>query len=293
MYGHRILPARSGESKSDARQSGGTEVRLPCRRSKSSVQDPEAAVVGFAAVVPHQKPVARRNLDRDRVVALRGGVTHTDVGIAFADELACAARLAIDMPLTNVDFVARSGNDALDHLDLGLFGDGRIASGAAGLDHVGLRAALLHFKALRRVIGHNSFNANAVYEAEPWLFALLQSRMHAAWVGTVGGKLKTDYRYSAGLCYNTFPVPSLSDGDRARLTEHALAILEARERHSDRTLGDLYIPDKMPLDLQHVHETLDNTIDDLYGATTPSGTERLGILFALYQQMTAVETEAA
>ena len=70
--------------------------------------------------------------------------------------------------------------------------------------------------------------ANAVYEAEPWLFALLQSRMHTAWVGTVGGRLKTDYRYSAVLCYNTFPAPSLSDENTARLTEHALAILEAQ-----------------------------------------------------------------
>jgi hypothetical protein len=134
--------------------------------------------------------------------------------------------------------------------------------------------------------------ANAVYEAEPWLFALLQSRMHTAWVGTVGGRLKTDYRYSAVLCYNTFPVPPLSDENTARLTEHALAILEARERHSDRTLGDLYIPDKMPLDLQCVHEALDKTVDALYGATTPSGTERLKILFALYQHMTAAETAA-
>ncbi|HEY5288124.1 MAG TPA: DNA methyltransferase [Solirubrobacteraceae bacterium] len=135
--------------------------------------------------------------------------------------------------------------------------------------------------------------ANAVYEAEPWLFALLQSRMHTAWVGTVGGRLKTDYRYSAVLCYNTFPVPSLSDGDRARLAEHALAILEAREHHSDRTLGGLYIPDKMPLDLQRVHEALDKTVDNLYGATTPSTTERLEMLFDLYEHMTAAETVAA
>lgn len=135
--------------------------------------------------------------------------------------------------------------------------------------------------------------AGAVYDAEPWLFALLQSRMHTAWVGTVGGKLETRYRYSAVLCYNTFPVPSLSAGDRTRLTEHALAILEARERHSDRTLGDLYIPDKMPLDLQRVHEALDKTVDNLYGATTPSTTERLEMLFDLYEHMTAAETVAA
>ena len=135
--------------------------------------------------------------------------------------------------------------------------------------------------------------AGAVYDAEPWLFALLQSRMHTAWVGTVGGKLKTDYRYSAVLCYNTFPVKSLSDQDKACLTDHALAILEARERHSDRTLGDLYLPNKTPLDLQRVHEVLDKTVDDLYGVTAPSHTERLKILFDLYEHMTASDTVAA
>ncbi len=135
--------------------------------------------------------------------------------------------------------------------------------------------------------------AGVIYDAEPWLFALVQSRMHTAWAGTVGGKLGTSYRYSAVLCYNTFPIPPLSDENTARLTEHAFAVLEARERHSDRTLGDLYIPDKMPLDLQRVHEALDNTVDNLYGATTPSGTERLEILFALYQHMTAAETVVA
>jgi hypothetical protein len=135
--------------------------------------------------------------------------------------------------------------------------------------------------------------ANAVYGAEPWLFALLQSRMHTAWVGTVGGRIKTDYRYSAVLCYNTFPVPPLSDGDTSRLTGHALAILEARERHSNRTLGDLYLPDRMPPDLQRVHDALDKDVDDLYGVTTSSDTERLESLFALYERMTAAEMEAA
>lgn len=135
--------------------------------------------------------------------------------------------------------------------------------------------------------------ANAVYGAEPWLFALLQSRMHTAWVGTVGGRLKTDYRYSAVLCYNTFPVPALSGEDKTGLAEHALAILDAREHHSDRTLGDLYLPDKMPPDLRRAHDALDNDVDALYRVTTPSETERLETLFALYEDMTAAEREAA
>jgi hypothetical protein len=138
-----------------------------------------------------------------------------------------------------------------------------------------------------------SNKAKAIYDPRPWLFALLQSRMHTAWVGTVGGRMKTDYSYSSVLCYNTFPVPPLSDADRERLAGHALEVLEARERHPDRTLGSLYLPDEMPFDLKHAHEQLDATVDALYGArTTPADAERLKILFALYDEMTAAEETA-
>lgn len=132
--------------------------------------------------------------------------------------------------------------------------------------------------------------AYAVYGAEPWLFALLQTRLHTAWVGTVGGKMKTDYRYSSVLCYNTFPVPLLTDKDRLRLAEHTMAVLEAREGHADRSLGDLYLPESMPEDLRRVHADLDATVDGLYGLPTePSETQRLERLFVLYETMTATE----
>jgi hypothetical protein len=118
--------------------------------------------------------------------------------------------------------------------------------------------------------------------------------MHTAWAGTVGGRLKTDYRYSAVLCYNAFPVPPLSDDHRARLTAHTFAVLEARERHADHKLGDLYLPDKMPPDLRRAHEGLDEMVDDLYGAATPpSDTERLAMLFGLYEELTSAEAVAA
>jgi hypothetical protein len=130
--------------------------------------------------------------------------------------------------------------------------------------------------------------ANAIYGAEPWLFALLQSRLHTAWIATVGGKIKTDYRYSAVLCYNAFPVPALSAEARLRLTEHAMAVLEAREHHADRSLGDMYLPDGMPADLQHAHDALDVTVDGLYGlAPKPTDEQRLERLFALYESMNA------
>jgi hypothetical protein len=130
--------------------------------------------------------------------------------------------------------------------------------------------------------------ANAIYGAEPWLFALLQARLHTAWVGTVGGKIKTDYRYSAVLCYNAFPVPALAAGDKVRLTEHAMAVLQAREHHADRSLGDMYLPDRMSANLRHAHDALDETVDGLYGLEPmPTGEQRLERLFALYESMSA------
>jgi hypothetical protein len=135
--------------------------------------------------------------------------------------------------------------------------------------------------------------ANAIYGAEPWLFALLQSHLHTAWAATVGGRIKTDYRYSATLCYNTFPLPSVGETDKARLTEHAFSILEARERHTEMSLGDMYLPDKMPADLRRVHAALDATVDALYGLSEPTDNERLEVLFTLYEQATAAAARAA
>lgn len=126
--------------------------------------------------------------------------------------------------------------------------------------------------------------ANAIYDAEPWLFALLQSRLHTAWVETVGGKIKNDYRYSAVLCFNTFPVPEAVP--HSQLTEHARAVLAARAAHADRPLGDLYLPGRMPADLRAAHEALDATVDELYGLVTPATDEaRLERLFSLYESM--------
>ncbi len=90
------------------------------------------------------------------------------------------------------------------------------------------------------------------------------------------------------LCYNAFPVPALSAGDRFRLTEHAMAVLEAREHHADRSLGDMYLPDEMPPNLRYAHAALDATVDGLYSlAPNPTDEQRLERLFALYESMNA------
>jgi len=137
---------------------------------------------------------------------------------------------------------------------------------------------------------------NAVYGAEPWLFALLTSRLHNVWVRAVGGRMKADFRYSATLCYNTFPVPLLSEKQRKLLSERAFAVLEAREHHSNKTLAQLYDPEKMPADLREAHQFLDAAVDQLYRKRPfQSDDERLELLFDMYETATSgggAESEA-
>lgn len=129
--------------------------------------------------------------------------------------------------------------------------------------------------------------AFVVYDAKLWLFAILESRMHMAWIRTVCGKLKTDFRYSNTLGYNTFPVPELSDETKQVLNQSARNILFARENHSEKTLAELYDPEKMPDDLRQAHLQNDLLVDSLYKKTRfVNDEERLSKLFELYEQMT-------
>lgn len=135
--------------------------------------------------------------------------------------------------------------------------------------------------------------AFAVYDAEPWLFALLTSQMHMAWVRAVGGKIKTDFRYSNTIVYNNFPVPEIADNQKAQLTETALRILDVREYHCERTLAELYDRDSMPRNLREAHEANDALVDSLYSSKLyVSDEDRLADLFALYEEMIAAEEAA-
>lgn len=130
--------------------------------------------------------------------------------------------------------------------------------------------------------------AFAIYGAEPWLFAILTSKMHMVWVGVTCGRLETRLRYSAFLCYNTFPIRPLSEEEKQQLELAAFGVLDAREAHSDKTLAELYDPQKMPPDLRKAHDKVDDLVDRIYN---PKGfnndEERLDCLFSLYEQMTA------
>lgn len=133
--------------------------------------------------------------------------------------------------------------------------------------------------------------AFALYDAPLWNMALIASRLHLVWIATVCGKLKTDFRYSNTLGWNTFPVPSLTEQHKADLTESAAAILLAREMHFPKTIADLYAPGAMPENLRHAHERNDEILERIYiGRRFKNDTERLEKLFALYSEMTAQKT---
>jgi type II restriction/modification system DNA methylase subunit YeeA len=132
-----------------------------------------------------------------------------------------------------------------------------------------------------------SNSAFAIFDAPEWLFGILTSNMHMLWVKTVGGRLKTDYRYSATLCYNTFPFPSISDTKKSEIEEAANKVLDARDWHIGKTLAELYDPDKMPEDLRQAHHELDLLVESCYqDKTFKSDEERLECLFKLYEEMT-------
>ncbi|MYM18907.1 N-6 DNA methylase [Brevibacterium sp. 5221] len=136
--------------------------------------------------------------------------------------------------------------------------------------------------------------AFAIYDAEPWLFALLTSRMHMAWTRAVGGQLETRLRYSNTIVYNNFPVPPLSEATKEKLTVAALRVLDVREYHCEQTLAELYDPDKMPQDLRDAHAEIDALVDSIYSKKPyETDEQRLSDLFALYERMTAEEAAKA
>jgi hypothetical protein len=130
--------------------------------------------------------------------------------------------------------------------------------------------------------------AFGLYDSPLWNLALIASRLHLVWIATVCGKLETRYRYSNTLGWNTFPVPTLTEKNKADLTRCAENILLAREGHFPATIADLYDPEKMPADLREAHERNDEVLERIYiGRRFRNDTERLEKLFELYTKMTA------
>lgn len=131
-----------------------------------------------------------------------------------------------------------------------------------------------------------SNSAQAIYNAEPWLMGVISSRIHMVWMRTVAGRLKTDYRYSSALVYNTFPFPNISEKQKEEISDLVFNILDERENHSEKTLAQMYDPDKMPKGLKEAHHQLDLAIEKCYRIKPfENDEERLEYLFKLYEEM--------
>ena len=134
-------------------------------------------------------------------------------------------------------------------------------------------------------------SAQVIYDIPLYLLGLLQSRMHMVWLRNIGGKLKTDYRYSNTLVYNTFPIPDLSDEDKLEIEDRISYILDVRDEEL-LSLAELYgsplatkNPKPMNERLLNAHKALDRYIDKLYSKKEFSNDEeRLSVLLKMYQQ---------
>jgi hypothetical protein len=135
------------------------------------------------------------------------------------------------------------------------------------------------------IIGDRNF---AMYDAPLWNMALIASRLHWVWIGTVCVRMRTDFSYSNTLGWNTFPVPPLTAKNQADLTRCAEEILLAREAHFPKTIADLYDPETMPENLREAHDRNDEVLERIFiGRRFKNDTERLEKLFEMYTKMTA------
>ena len=122
---------------------------------------------------------------------------------------------------------------------------------------------------------------------------ILESRMHMTWMRITCGRLKSDYRYSRDLCYNTFPWPQVNQNQKKTIENLATNVLIAREMHPEMTLAELYDPDKMPDDLKKAHQELDLAVDHLYRKNGfESDEDRLQHLFKRYEALVKGEDVA-
>ncbi|EPB6518401.1 DNA methyltransferase [Vibrio parahaemolyticus] len=136
--------------------------------------------------------------------------------------------------------------------------------------------------------------AQVIYDAEPYIFSIISSHIHMVWVKAIAGRMRTDIRYSSGVCYNTFPVPKLNEKEKEALTNSAFNILSVRENHPDKNFSVLYDPDKMPEDLLLAHQRNDSLVDEIYKINGFSDDEdRLSFLFSLYKSLRESELSHA
>ena len=118
-------------------------------------------------------------------------------------------------------------------------------------------------------------------------FGVLSSAMHTAWFYFVGGRMKSDPQYSAGIVFNNFPWPQeVIASKRTAIEAAAQEVLDARGAFTDQTLADLYDPLAMPRQLREAHTRLDRAVDKCYrSAPFSSDRQRVEFLFGLYERL--------
>ena len=133
-------------------------------------------------------------------------------------------------------------------------------------------------------------SAQTIANCDTITFGIIESKLHMVWVKAVSGKLKNDIRYSSTLCYNTFPFPKISAEKKTEIEAAAEEVLITREYYPEKTLAELYDPDKMPQDLREAHAKLDDIVESCYpGYPFVSDEARLECLFKLYEKMTTAK----
>ena len=124
-------------------------------------------------------------------------------------------------------------------------------------------------------------------------FGILTSNVHMAWMRTVAGRLKSDYRYSAKIVYNNFPWPEVTKEREERISQTAQAILDARALYPDSSLADLYDELTMPPELRKAHQANDKAVMQAYGMTKEvdgkktwlTESETVARLFEMYEAL--------
>lgn len=137
-------------------------------------------------------------------------------------------------------------------------------------------------------------SATIIEDATLYDFGILTSNVHMAWMRTVAGRLKSDYRYSAKIVYNNFPWPEVTDAQKEKISKTAQGILDARALYPDSSLADLYDELTMPKELRRAHQANDRAVMEAYGLTKIvdgkktwlTESETVARLFELYEQIT-------
>lgn len=120
-----------------------------------------------------------------------------------------------------------------------------------------------------------------------YMFGMMQSNVHMAWVKTLCGRMKSDYRYSPSL-YNNFPWPKVTESQRSKVEATAQMILDARALYPDSSLADLYDPMTMPKELSKAHRANDRAVMEAFGLSIKDTSEADCVAFLMkrYQELT-------